>query len=338
MGMYMNRRTFLESSTLASLAGAASASAQSAEVAALAVTGADVFLDHVQPPQQPQPTGSCDCHVHVFDPARFPYVPQRSYTPGVATVTELLAFEARLGIERVVLVQPSGYGSDNRCLMHALAELGPRRARGVAVVDVWQVSAAEIEALHQGGVRSIRLNLEVKGEQGPEAARRLLQQALQVAAHRQWSVQMYVDLGLVQALEETLASSRLPVVLDHFAGLKAARGQAQPGWSALLQLLREAPLWVKLSAPYRASALADAADLQPYVQALLDVAPGQLVWASDWPHTGSAGQRSGDLSRVEPFRRINGGQVLDQLAGWIDDAGQWQRVLVHNPARLYGWA
>jgi predicted TIM-barrel fold metal-dependent hydrolase len=105
-------------------------------------------------------------------------------------------------------------------------------------ITLWSREASEIEALHQGGVRSIRLNLEVKGEQGPETARRLLQQALQVAAHRQWSVQMYADLGLVESLEETLAGSRLPVVLDHFAGLKAARGLAQPGWSALLRLCR----------------------------------------------------------------------------------------------------
>lgn len=337
----MNRRTFLESTTLAGLAGTTVPVTHAAEPGGGPANGPDVVLDPVHAPQEALPAGSCDCHVHVFDPARFPYVPQRSYTPGVATVAELLAFEARLGIERVVLVQPSGYGSDNRCLMQALAELGPQRARGVAVVDVWQVSASEIEALHQGGVRSIRLNLEVKGEQGPETARRLLQQALQVAAHRQWSVQMYADLGLVESLEETLAGSRLPVVLDHFAGLKAARGLAQPGWSALLRLLREAPLaplWVKLSAPYRASALPDWADLKPYVQALLAAAPGRLVWASDWPHTGSAGQRSGDLARVEPFRRIDGGQVLDQLAGWVGDAGLWQRVLVDNPARLYGWA
>lgn len=333
----MNRRAFLESSTLASLAGAASAATQTAQVGALPSTGPDVFLDHVQPPQQALPAGSCDCHVHVFDPVRFPYFPQRSYTPGTATAAELLAFEAKLGIERVVLVQPSGYGSDNRCLMQALADLGPQRARGVAVVDVWQVSATEIEALHQGGVRSIRLNLEVKREQGPETARRLLQQALQVAAHRQWSVQMYADLGLVHALEATLAGSRLPVVLDHFAGLKAAIGEAQPGWSTLLGLLREAPLWVKLSAPYRASELPDASDLKPFAQALLAAAPDRLIWASDWPHTGSAGQRNGDLSRVEPFRRINGGKVLDQLAGWVRDAGLWQRVLVDNPARLYGW-
>lgn len=297
----------------------------------------DVSLDHVRQPKVPLPRGSCDCHVHIFEPLRFPYVPERTYTPGTATVADLLAFEGRLGIERVVLVQPSGYGTDNRCLVDALGRLGTRRARGVAVVDLSRVTAEEISALHAAGVRSIRLNLEVKGEQSSEHARAVLRQALEVVAVPQWSVQIYADLGVIDALSHEISQAQTPIVMDHFARLKADKDLDQFGFSSVLALLRSGNAYVKLSAPYRASKLPDFSDLAPFVQALVDAAPERLVWASDWPHTGSSANRSGDLSKVEPFRAINGGQVLDLLHEWVPDAKLRAQILSENAARLYGF-
>lgn len=278
---------------------------------------------------------ACDCHVHVFDPGRFAYVAARSYTPAEASVDALVAFEAGLGMERVVLVQPSVYGRDNRCLVDALTQLGPLHARGVAVIDVNKVTPQQMDALHTLGVRSIRLNLEVHGECNAEHARRMLQDALTVVADRQWSIQIYADLLLVQALSDVIAAARSPIVLDHFAGLKAGRGLAQPGFSSLLQLLRIGHVYVKLSAPYRASSLPDHADLPAFVCALVAAGPDNLVWASDWPYTASAAGRSGDLSQVERFRCIDSAQVLAQLASWVGDPVIWQQILVHNPACLY---
>lgn len=319
-------------SAIATVTGASSAQVQSS-----APVPSDVSLAHVNPPASPLPHRTCDCHVHIFNPARFPYVNERSYTPGTATVEDLLAFEGRLGVDRVVLVQPSGYGTDNRCLVDALAQLGPMRARGVAVIDLEHTTAKEMGALHEAGVRSIRLNLEVKGEHSVERSRATLRRALQLVAPTSWSIQIYADLALIEGLASEIRSAKAPVVLDHFAGLKADKGMAQTGWSTVLALLKEGRVYVKLSAPYRASKLADYGDLAPFARAFAETAPGRLVWASDWPHTGSSSNRSGDLSVVEPFRAINGGDILDQLRSWLPDQAIQHQILVTNPAELYSF-
>lgn len=297
----------------------------------------DVSLAHINPPAVPLPHQTCDCHVHVFDPAKFPYVKERTYTPGTAAVEDLLAFEGKLGVDRVVLVQPSGYGADNRCLVDALTQLGPTRARGVAVIDLEHTTKEDIGALHESGVRSIRLNLEVKGELSVERSRATLRSALQLVAATRWSIQIYADLALIEGLASEIRTAKTPVVLDHFAGLKADKGMDQVGWSAVLALLKEGHVYVKLSAPYRASKLADYIDLAPFARAFAETAPGRLVWASDWPHTGSAINRSGDLSVVEPFRAINGGEVLDRLRAWVPDKAIQHQILVTNPAELYSF-
>ena len=293
---------------------------------------------HVNAPRAALPPRSCDCHVHVFDPARFPYAPRRTYTPGPATVADLLAFERTLGMERVVLVQPSGYGTDNRCLLDGLRQLGLHRARGVAVVDPLGITPAQVNALHAAGVRSLRLNLEVQGEHRPDKALAALRQALEVVADVRWSIQLHASLAVIEGLARHIREAGTPIVLDHFAGLKVEKGIAQPGFATLLSLLRDgAPLYVKLSAPYRASRHPQYADLAPFVHALVEAAPHRLVWASDWPHTGSSASRSGDLSRIEPFRAIDAGHVLDLLWQWIPDARVREHVMADNPARLYGF-
>lgn len=293
---------------------------------------------HASAPRTALPPRSCDCHVHVFDPARFPYAPQRTYTPGTATVADLLVFERTLGMEHVVLVQPSSYGTDNRCLLDGLRQLGPHRARGVAVVDPLRATPAQIDALHAAGVRSLRLNFEVQGESSPDKARAALRQALEMVADVRWSIQLHADLAVIASLAADIRQADTPIVLDHFAGLKAERGMAQPGFATVLSLLRDgAPLHVKLSAPYRASRHPQYTDLAPYIEALVAAAPHKLVWASDWPHTGSSASRSGDLSRVEPFRGIDSGQVLDLLRQWIPDDRAREHIMVRNPARLYGF-
>ena len=330
-----NRRAALEFATMsviASVSGASSAQAPSGTKAP-----SDVSVTHIHPPAVPLPHRTCDCHVHVFDPARFPYVMERTYTPGTATIDDLLAFEGKLGVDRVVLVQPSGYGTDNRCLLDALMQLGPARARGVAVIDLDRTTAKEMDALHEAGVRSIRLNLEVKGEHSVERSRATLHKALQLVAPTRWSIQIYADLALIEGLAAEIRSAKTPIVLDHFAGLKADKGMAQAGWSSVLELLKEGSVYVKLSAPYRASKLADYSDLAPFVRTFAETAPERLVWASDWPHTGSASNRSGDLSVVEPFRAIDGGDALNKLRAWIPEPSIQHQIFVTNPAALYSF-
>lgn len=285
----------------------------------------------------PLPAGSTDCHCHVFDPARFPYAAERGYTPGSATLGELRAFQAQLGTSRVVLVQPSVYGRDNRCLLDALTRLGPGVARGIAVIDPAAVTDDELAALRSVGVVGIRVNLEVKGEGRTAAAVAAVSQAMNRVARQGFIVQIYVDLQLVEALADTIAAAPAPVVLDHFGGAQARLGLEQPGFASLLRLVGSGKAYVKLSAPYRASRDApDHADVAPIARALIQANPDRLVWASDWPHTGGGSERvARHPNDVEPFRAVDDVHHLALLSAWSGDAGTYRRILVDNAARLF---
>ncbi|PTB18813.1 hydrolase [Trinickia symbiotica] len=292
------------------------------------------------PPAFALPRGSCDCHIHVFDAERYPFAAKRSYTPGPALISDLLQFENRLGIERVVVVQPSVYGTDNAAMLAALKELGTWRARGIAVIDPYSITAAELSALHDGGVRGVRLNLEVKGVRDETVALSQLKRAARTVAPLGWSIQIYADVDVVAALSPAIAELSVPVVLDHFAGVRIARQPEQrDAFETVLQLVKAGNVYVKLSAPYRASRQApDYADIAPFAQRLVQSRPDRMLWASDWPHTGSASHRDGDLARIEPFRKEDAGRALNQMLAWAETAAVLQQILVDNPARLYGFA
>lgn len=287
-------------------------------------------------PQTPLPDGACDSHVHVFDPQRFPYEAKRSYTPGAATATTLQQTHAQAGFTRCVLVQASVYGSDNRCLVDALDTLGPQRSRGVAVLD-WQQAPASLSAtlntLHQSGVRSARINLQVRGDMSLSAARAALDSVSALADLPGWSLQLHASHELVAALADDLARLALPLVLDHHAGARAESADLAP----LLGLLRQGRSWVKLSAPYRASSRrAPHEDLRALTLRLVDAAPDRVLWGSDWPHTAGDGVRSAGIDTPEAFRDEDSGLTLATLRTWLGDAA-WRCMLVDNPARLYGF-
>lgn len=280
-------------------------------------------------------SGATDTHVHVFDPARFPYAPERAYTPGEASVAQLLNTHAALGIERVVLVQPSVQGCDNRALLAAIAAVGLQRGRGVAVVDLDTVTPEQIAALHTGGVRGLRLNLEVRHEADPARALALLRQAARVACRPDWCVQVHGAASLLPALAQALPDFHGPLVLDHFAGLKAGEDRSA-AMAVLLDLLASGRVHVKCSAFYRASGQApDHEDLGPLVTRLIEARPDRLLWGSDWPHTG--GGRARDPSRIEPFRIVDLPASLRALARWCGDDALLRQILVDNPAALYGF-
>lgn len=319
----VKRRDFLQGSGAAALAIASNALPGSA---AAATGGA-------------MPAGACDCHLHVFEPAAFPYALPRTYTPGAAALESLLALEKTLGIERVVLVQPSTYGTDNRCLLSALERLGTQRGRGIAVIDHASADIAELRRWHAKGVRGVRLNVEVKGGHDLDAVSATLQRTAELVAPLGWCIQLYIDVAMVIALAEDLARLPCPVILDHFGGLKAKHGLHQPGLAVLRGLLQSGNVYVKLSAPYRVSDSGpDFADVAPFATALIQTAPTRLIWGSDWPHTGSAGQRTGDLSVIEPFRREDDLRTLALLARWAPDAAVRQAILADNAATLFGFS
>lgn len=282
----------------------------------------------------PLPSKPCDCHAHVFDPARFPYAPRRAYTPPPAEVQQLAQLHRGLAIDRVVLVQPSVYGSDNACLLDALQVLGPARARGIAVLDLAAASAPQLQQLHQGGVRGVRLNLQVGGD-GLARARQQVQDARRLRMLPGWSLQLHASLDLVVALLEDLRELAVPVVLDHFAGGLQPGGDGLLGH--LLAELQRGHLYVKLSAPYRLWAGAGPGQAARLAREFHAAAPDRILWGSDWPHTGGSGQRGGDPLAVEPFRTVDNGQVLRDLLACLPDDDAGQRLLVRNPAVLYGF-
>lgn len=278
------------------------------------------------------PPGACDCHVHIVGPqATYPMVADRTYTPPRALAADLRAFHDRLGIQRSVLIQPSFYGTDNRCLLDALAELGDT-ARGVAVVAP-DIAHEDLVDLDRRGVRGVRINLETGGHRDPKEAAADLVALAGRLARLDWHIQVYAALPVIAAAADTIARLPVPVVIDHYGLPVAAKGTSQPGFAALLDLARERRVYVKLSAPYRISTVADHADAEPFARALIDAAPGQMLWASDWPHTDRVPGRA--ATEIHPYRTIDDRGVLGRFEAWCPDAEKRRRILVETPARLY---
>jgi predicted TIM-barrel fold metal-dependent hydrolase len=280
------------------------------------------------------PPGACDCHTHVFGPAAsYPFDAGRTYTPGDASIEDLLAMHALMGIQRVVIVHPSPYGSDNRCSVDAVRQIG-ENARGVAVIDAATDDAA-LRDMHQAGIRGVRVNLQTFGNPDPDTAYAMLSWASRRVAELGWHVQVYTDLPLIAALSARLPGLPTPVVIDHFGRAMAADGPSQPGFDRLLALLDSGRVYIKISAPHRISKQPNYADAAPIARALIAANPDRLVWATDWPHPGARPGIPRSIDEIEPFRGEDDGAALDRLAGWAGDADTLKRILVDNPARLY---
>ena len=279
------------------------------------------------------PEGACDCHVHVFDPQRFPFFSGRTYTPEPATVAELKEMHRKLRIDRVVIVQASVYGTDNAVTLDALKQLGSN-ARGVAVIDEHTPNRA-LDEMQQGGVRGVRINMGSASEGELPLARQRMKATLDRIGGRNWHLQMYLPLALAAAVTEDVIAAPLPIVFDHFAGAFAAGGLDQPGFDKVLKMVQAGKVYVKVSAAYRASKLADYADVAPLAKALIGANPQRILWGSDWPHPDTgAGVKSTEISPLLP---IDDGRLLNLLAAWVPEAAIRKTILVDNPARLYGF-
>jgi predicted TIM-barrel fold metal-dependent hydrolase len=277
------------------------------------------------------PDGSCDCHVHVIGPkARFPLARKRGYTPPDAPAGALRRMLDELGLSRVVLVQPSIYGSDNDCLLAALDELGPM-ARAVVVLAP-DTPGTTLDALHGQGVRGIRVNLASTRTMSPADVRQRFREAARLGERNGWHVQAFIPATMLVDMPD-LADLPVPLVVDHFGLIPPERPHG-PEAAAVLSLLDSGRLWVKLSAPYRITErFADPAVAT--LARLLARKPERVVWGSDWPHTPP---QTGSASEEEtPYRDLSTNELLAQVRVWFPDFGMQQRLLVDNPARLYGW-
>jgi predicted TIM-barrel fold metal-dependent hydrolase len=284
------------------------------------------------------PEGACDCHTHIHgDPEKFPFFPGRRYTPEPASPEEMTALHKALRIERVVIVTPSVYGTDNSATLFGMEARGST-ARGVAVIDD-KTSERNLDAMQQAGFRGTRLNLATGGIDDPDVARQRFQTAVHRMKARGWHVQFYTTLKIISAIKDLVAASSVPVVFDHFGGAQAALGPEQPGFADLLELVKSGKAYVKISGAYRASKLApDYSDVIPLAKALIAANPDRIVWGTDWPHPNSAPAQERRVTDVTPLFQIDDGRLLNMLPFWAPDAAIRRKILVDNPARLYGFS
>jgi predicted TIM-barrel fold metal-dependent hydrolase len=283
------------------------------------------------------PAGACDCHTHIHgDPARFPYFAGRVYTPEPASPEAMAALHRALHIARVVIVTPSVYGADNSATLFGMLARGPT-ARGVAVIDD-DTTESELDAMHAAGFRGMRLNLATGGVNDPKVGRQRFQAAADRMKARGWHIQLFTGLAMISAIKDLVAVAPVPVVFDHFGGAVAKRGVEQPGFADLLELAKSGKAYVKISGGYRASQLApDYPDAAPLARALIAANSDRMLWGTDWPHPNSVTPPDKKVTDVTPMFPIDDGALLNQLPVWAPDAAIRKKILVDNPARLYGF-
>jgi 2-pyrone-4,6-dicarboxylate lactonase len=271
-------------------------------------------------PRWSLPVGTIDSHTHIFGPdARYPYATGRSYTPPEASLAAYEQLCATIGISRSVIIQPSPYGLDNSRTLDAMAESRiPMRA--VLVLDP-AVSEAELDRYHTLGARGVRLNLIFKAGASLSAAERLADKIRDL----DWHMQFLADVSTFDNLPGLVDRLRLPVVFDHLGHVPALRATHDPGFQALLALVREGRAWVKLSGGYRVTSRAETPyeDLRPIIDALLAANPNQLVWGTDWPHPSI------------PVSMPDDTDLVDMFGDWVSDPSLRRTILVDTPERLY---
>jgi predicted TIM-barrel fold metal-dependent hydrolase len=285
------------------------------------------------------PQHACDCHTHIYaDPWRFPMSPERVYTPEVVQPWEMSELHQKLAIERVVIVHPNTHGTDNSVTLYGMQARGSN-ARGIALIDD-RTSDQEIDALTEAGMRGARINLRLSYAEEHDAKRGREQfQALAARVSRHnWHIQIFTTLPVIAGIKDLVEDSPVPVVFDHFGGLQASLGLEQPGFEDLLNLVRSGKAYVKLSAAYRCSTQApDYADVAPFARALIAANTERILWGTDWPHPTGVTPPGRKATEVTPMHRIDDGRLLNQLPIWEPDAAVRRKILVDNPARLYGF-
>ena len=235
-----------------------------------------------------------------------------------------------------MIVTPSVYGTDNSATLFGMKARGAD-ARGVAVIGE-KTTDGDLDALQKAGVRGIRVNLATGGTNDPTIGRQRFLTAVDRMKSRGMHVQVYTLLPMVAAIKADLAASPVPVVFDHFGGAEARLGTGQPGFADLVELVRSGKVYVKISGAYRASTQGpDYADVIPFAKALIAANPERIVWGTDWPHPDSVTPPGKKPTDVTPLLQIDDGRLLNQLPVWAPDAAVRKKILVDNPARLYGF-
>ena len=270
-------------------------------------------------PRLKAPAHACDCHMHIYDGGRFPPARPDARMQPDAGVREYRLFQQRIGVSRVVVVQPAANHTDNAVTFDALAQLGAQ-ARGIAVVHP-TVSDAGLKQMQAGGVRGIRFT-----QFDPKTAATTLDM-IEPLAKRAEPLGLHVQIHLrgdqIVGAADLLA--RLPgtIVFDHLGRLSPA-GVADPAFGVIRRMLDKGNTWMKLSGAYMVDGPPHYAKAAPIAQAYIAAAPERMVWGSDWPHP---------TENDKPDDAV----LFDLIAEWAPDAKTRQRILVDNPATLYGF-
>lgn len=273
-------------------------------------------------PKLKAPPNACDCHMHIYN-SRFPVAPNAKLRPPDATVDAYRLFQKRIGTTRNVVVTPSTYGTDNSCTLDAMAKLGPT-ARGVAVVDT-SVTDTELKRLNGLGIRGIRFNLVQSGATTIDMLEPLSKRVNDLG----WHVQIHMLSKQIVEAADLLQRLPSPIVFDHMARMSEPVGVNDPAFALVMRWLDGGRTWVKLSGAYMDTKVGPPsyADVSKVARAYVKAAPEQLVWGSDWPHpTEKADSKPDDAV------------LFDLMADWAPDEKVRNRILVDNPAPLYGFS
>lgn len=279
------------------------------------------------------PALSCDAHFHVFgSPEQYPYGAGTNeklrYTPPVAPLSDYLQLASSLGFQRFVFVQPSAYGRDNACILDAMREVGIARCRGIVDVDenVPDSVLAEMDAI---GVRGIRINVSpVKPvTAGLAESMRPRIERMDARCHELgWHLDFLSPGWLTEEHLPVFKKLRCEFSIAHMGMFLAKDGPEQPGFKKLINLVANGNgrAWVKLTGVYRMATGPTFADAAPMARALLQAAPDRLIWGSDYPH----------LSFAD---KVGSVQLFNRLADWAPDEERRRKILVDNPAALFGF-
>jgi D-galactarolactone isomerase len=270
-------------------------------------------------PRLKAPPGACDTHMHFYD-ARYPTAPTALMTPPDASVEDYRAVQRRLGLTRTVVVQPTTYGTDNRCTLEGIAGLGLDAARGVATVDD-TVSERELEELTQRGMRGARFHMLRGGAVPWDQLDRIAQRVQGVG----WHVQLQLDGRELPDREAQVRGWPGAIVIDHVGKFLEPVPPDHPAFRCLVRLVESGRVWIKLSAMYEVSKVGPPFydDVGRQAKELIRIAPERMLWASNWPHPGHAPQDEAVL--------------LDTLLDWAPEEATRKRILIDNPAELYGF-
>ncbi len=283
-----------------------------------------------RPPHFDMPAGACDSHFHIFGlPHVFPFAGTRRYTPTPAPLEHYLMMQDAVGLSRGVVVQPTAHGVDNSVTLDAIRR-GRGRLKGVANIDA-TVDDETLDQLKAGGICGARFNLMSDRTGSTEDIVRELPRLERLG----WSLDLHLDIAHLVAHADFIRALPVTVVIDHMARPDPAAGIDQPDMAILLELIAERKFWVKLSGADKMSAERRAhvedglpyMDVVPFARAIIEAIPDRVIWGSDWPHS----------NIFTPGHIANDGDMLDLLAEYAPDETVRNRILVDNPARLYGF-